>query len=59
MSMCILSLGDCWVTDDGAVEIREGSVVRLRILGVNDSGAETLVATGTIKDACLGQLEIV
>ena len=32
-------LGDCWVSEDETVEIREGSVVRLRIIGlVIDAG---------------------
>jgi DNA-directed RNA polymerase subunit E'/Rpb7 len=26
--------GDCWVSEDETVEIREGSVVRLRIIGL-------------------------
>ena len=31
--------GDCWVSEDETVEIREGSVVRLRIIGlVIDAG---------------------
>jgi DNA-directed RNA polymerase subunit E'/Rpb7 len=26
--------GDCWISRDESVEIREGSVVRLRVIGV-------------------------
>jgi DNA-directed RNA polymerase II subunit RPB7 len=26
--------GDCWISEDETVEIREGSVVRLRIIGI-------------------------
>ena len=26
--------GDCWISDDGEVEIKEGSVVRLRLMGL-------------------------
>lgn len=51
-------LGDCWVSEDGAVEIKEGSIVRVRIIGVNDAGSDVLVAMGCIQDKCLGQLEI-
>ena len=49
--------GDCWVSDDDKVEIREGSLVRLRIIGlVIDAGV--ISAIGTIKERFLGQLEI-
>ena len=50
------SAGDCWTSQDEKVEIREGSVVRLRIIGLNiDAGAIT--AIGTIQEPYLGQLE--
>ena len=33
------NLGDCWISEDETVEIKEGSVVRLRIIGINiDAG---------------------
>jgi DNA-directed RNA polymerase II subunit RPB7 len=49
--------GDCWVSEDEKVEIREGSLVRVRIIGLNfDAGSMT--AIGTIKETYLGQLEI-
>jgi DNA-directed RNA polymerase subunit E'/Rpb7 len=39
------------------VEIREGSVVRLRIIGlIIDAGV--ISAIGTIKESFLGQLEV-
>jgi DNA-directed RNA polymerase II subunit RPB7 len=47
--------GDAWVSTDGEVEIREGSIVRLRILGVSVDAGQ-MSAMGTIKDAFLGQL---
>ena len=48
--------GDCWVSDDEKVEIREGSLVRLRILGLTiDAGI--ISAIGTINEPYLGQLE--
>jgi DNA-directed RNA polymerase II subunit RPB7 len=49
--------GDCWVSEDEKVEIREGSLVRVRIIGLNfDAGS--MSAIGTIKETYLGQLEI-
>ena len=49
--------GDCWVSEDETVEIREGSIVRLRIIGlVIDAGV--ISAIGTIKDTFLGQIEV-
>jgi DNA-directed RNA polymerase II subunit RPB7 len=49
--------GDCWVSEDETVEIREGSIVRLRIIGlVIDAGV--ISAIGTIKDTFLGQVEL-
>ena len=47
---------DCWVSNDGDIEIREGSVVRLRIMGLTLE-ANSISATGTIKDDYLGLLE--
>lgn len=45
------------MSEDEAVEIKEGSVVRLRIIGLNiDAGV--INAIGTIKDSFLGQIEI-
>ena len=29
------SSGDCWISEDETVEIREGSIVRLRIIGAS------------------------
>ncbi len=38
-SPCVLLRGDCWMSEDGAVEIKEGNIVRLRIIGLNiDAG---------------------
>ena len=51
-------MGDSWISDDEAIEIKEDSIVRLRIIGVNDSGADTIVATGSIKDRFLGLIEM-
>mmetsp|Transcript_7037 Transcript_7037/g.11758 ORF Transcript_7037/g.11758 Transcript_7037/m.11758 type:complete len:176 (-) Transcript_7037:126-653(-) len=49
--------GDCWVSQDEKVEIRDGSLVRLRIIGLNfDAGS--MSAIGTIKETYLGQLEM-
>lgn len=45
--------GDAWTSEDGEVEIREGSVVRLRILGLT-IGPDQMDAVGTIKDDFLG-----
>ena len=47
--------GDSWVSDDGEVEITEGSVVRLRILGLTIS-ADSMSAIGTIKEDFQGFL---
>ena len=48
--------GDCWVSEDEKVEIREGSVVRLRVIGISiDAG--NIHAVGTINENHLGQLE--
>ena len=48
--------GDCWVTEDETSEIREGTIVRLRVLGtVLDAGCIRVV--GTINDTFLGQLD--
>lgn len=48
--------GDAWVSDDGEIAIKDGSIVRLRVLGVQiDVGQMTVMAS--IKDPCLGQLE--
>ena len=33
-SFLLLISGDCWKSDDGDIQIREGSIVRLRILGL-------------------------
>lgn len=47
---------DCWQSEDEKVEIREGSIVRLRIIGlVIDAGV--ISAVGTIREYNLGQLE--
>mmetsp|Transcript_11387 Transcript_11387/g.11792 ORF Transcript_11387/g.11792 Transcript_11387/m.11792 type:complete len:175 (+) Transcript_11387:19-543(+) len=48
--------GDCWCTDDHEVEIREGTVVRLRIMGTTVE-AGVISAIGTIKDNYLGQYD--
>lgn len=49
--------GDSWISEDGKVEIRDGSLVRLRIIGlVIDAGV--ISAIGTIKETYLGQLEM-
>jgi len=48
--------GDAWVSEDGVVEIKEGSVVRLRVLGVSVD-ASTMNCLGSIKDTFLGLLE--
>lgn len=49
--------GDSWVSEDEKVEIREGSIVRLRIIGLSiDAG--NINAIGTINEAYLGQLEV-
>lgn len=50
------SRGDCWVSEDGEVEIKEGSVVRVRLMGLTVE-AGTIAALGTIKDDYLGLLE--
>jgi len=47
---------DCFVSTDGEIEIREGSVVRLRIMGLTLE-ASSISATGTIKDDYLGLWE--
>jgi DNA-directed RNA polymerase II subunit RPB7 len=47
---------DRWISEDGKVEINEGSIVRLRIIGlVIDAG--NISAIGSIKENFLGQLE--
>lgn len=48
--------GDCWKSDDGDIQIREGSIVRLRILGLTIE-ATSISAIGTIKDDYLGLLQ--
>lgn len=52
------STGDCWVSEDETVEIKDGSIVRLRIIGVSPIDAGKITATGTIKDTFLGQVDI-
>ena len=47
--------GDSWISDDGDIEITEGSNVRMRILGLNIS-ADSMNAIGTIRDDYLGLL---
>ncbi len=48
--------GDSWVSDDGAIEIKDGSQVRIRIIGVSvDAGQMT--AVGSINDPHLGQID--
>jgi DNA-directed RNA polymerase II subunit RPB7 len=48
--------GDCWVSDDGDVDISEGSVLRMRIIGLT-IGADTMSGIGTInEDGVLGQI---
>jgi DNA-directed RNA polymerase II subunit RPB7 len=49
--------GDCWISRDESVEIREGSVVRLRVIGVSPVDAGVITATGTIKDSFLGLID--
>ena len=51
-----MDAGDAWISEDGTVQIREGSVVRLRVLGVSVD-ANTMNCLGSIKDNFLGQLE--
>jgi DNA-directed RNA polymerase II subunit RPB7 len=51
-----MNAGDAWVSEDGTIEIKDGSVVRLRIIGVSVDAGQ-MNAIGTIKDAYLGQLE--
>jgi len=48
--------GDCWVTDDKTSEIREGTIVRLRVLGTVHY-ANSIRVVGTINDPFLGQFE--
>ena len=48
--------GDAWVSDDGQIEIKEGSVVRLKIVGVSVDAGQ-LNAIGSVKDVFLGQIE--
>ena len=45
--------GDRWVSEDGRVEIRDGVVVRLRIMGLEISDGK-MAAVGTIKEPFLG-----
>ena len=47
--------GDCWVSDDGEVEIREGSVVRLRIMGLTVN-ADSMDVVGDLKEEYLGKV---
>lgn len=49
--------GDCWKSEDETIEIRNGSKVRLRIIGTSAPEDTELYATGSIKEACLGLLE--
>lgn len=49
--------GDCWKSHDEKVEIREGSIVRLKVIGVQIERG-SISAVGTIKDNFLGQLEM-
>jgi DNA-directed RNA polymerase II subunit RPB7 len=46
---------DCFMSQDEEIEIREGSVVRLRIMGLTLEAAD-ISAVGTIKDDYLGLL---
>jgi DNA-directed RNA polymerase II subunit RPB7 len=48
--------GDAWVSDDGTIEIKDGSIVRLRIIGVSVDAGQ-MNAVGSIDDPYLGQLE--
>mmetsp|Transcript_5306 Transcript_5306/g.5459 ORF Transcript_5306/g.5459 Transcript_5306/m.5459 type:complete len:174 (+) Transcript_5306:91-612(+) len=45
--------GDCWCSEDQEVEIKETSIVRLRIMGLSIE-AGCISAIGTIKDGYLG-----
>ena len=47
---------DCWVSADGDIEIREGSIVRVRIMGLTLEATD-MSATCTIKEDFLGLLE--
>ena len=47
--------GDCWKSEDGDIQIKEGSTVRLRILGLTIE-AGSISAVGTIQDDYLGLL---
>ena len=49
-------LQDCFKSSDNEIQIREGSVVRLRIMGLTLEAAD-ISATGTIKDDYLGLYE--
>lgn len=47
--------GDSWISEDGKIDITEGSIVRLRIIGlVIDAG--NISAIGSIKENYLGQV---
>jgi DNA-directed RNA polymerase II subunit RPB7 len=56
MYLLCTSRGDCWCSTDQETEIKEGSIVRLRIMGITiEAGA--ISAIGTIKDNYLGLYE--
>lgn len=46
---------DCWVSNDETVEIKEGTVVRLRIMGLSVE-ANVITAIGMINKSFLGQV---
>jgi DNA-directed RNA polymerase II subunit RPB7 len=48
--------GDAWISEDGSIEIKEGSIVRVRIIGIGVEMGE-MKTVGRIKDSYLGQLE--
>lgn len=51
------STGDSWVSEDGRIDIKDGSLVRLRVIGMGIR-ADGIDAIGTIKETYLGQLEM-
>jgi len=46
---------DCWISNDETVEIKEGTVVRLRIMGLSVE-ANVITAIGMINKSFLGQV---
>lgn len=48
-------LGDSWISTDGAVDIKVGSIVRMRLIGVAINAGE-ISAIGSINEPALGQI---